>query len=156
MRKTIATTDSLSGTPHRNWLDLEHLAQVEVTSEGAAHPIESALRAGDPGVWCASTPGVQTIRLHFDAPQSLERIRLVVDETERARTQEFELRWYALNEKTSRHIVRQQYTFSPTGATREIEEYIVDLHGVSVLELQIVPDINGGEARARLSEWLLA
>src|SRR5256885_10266846 len=63
MRKTIATTESLSGTPHRNWLDLEHLAQVEVTSEGAAHPIESALRAGDPGAWCASTPGVQTIRL---------------------------------------------------------------------------------------------
>src|SRR5437868_9965670 len=81
MRKTIATTNSLSGTPHRNWLDLEHLAQVEVTSEGAAHPIESALRAGDPGAWCASKPGVQTIRLHFEAPQSLERIRLVVDET---------------------------------------------------------------------------
>jgi hypothetical protein len=44
MRKTI--THSVSkDTAHSNesWLDLERLAQVEVTSEEAANPVESAL-----------------------------------------------------------------------------------------------------------------
>jgi hypothetical protein len=35
-------------------------------------------------------------------------------------------------------------------ATREIEDYVVNLHGVTVLELRIVPDINRGDARASL------
>ena len=42
-----------------------------------------------------------------------------------------------------REILRQQYTFSPPGATREVEDYVVNLHGVTVLELRIVPDIAG-------------
>ena len=32
-----------AATADKNWLDLEALAQVEVSSEEAAHPIESAL-----------------------------------------------------------------------------------------------------------------
>jgi outer membrane receptor protein involved in Fe transport len=36
-------------------------------------------------------------------------------------------------------IVRQQWNFSPAGSTTEIEDYAVDLDGVSVLELAIQP-----------------
>jgi hypothetical protein len=49
-----------------------------------------------------------------------------------------------------KEIVRQQWNFSPPNSMREVEEYQVDLSGVNVLELVIVPDISGGVARASL------
>ena len=45
------------------WLDLERLAQVEITSEDAGYPIESALIPGISSGWRAAQPGEQTIRL---------------------------------------------------------------------------------------------
>jgi hypothetical protein len=57
----------------------------------------------------------------------------------RGRTQEFVLRWSPDGGRTYRKIVHQQYTFSPPGTTREIEEYAADLDGVTVHELRIVP-----------------
>ena len=157
MRKTIVAQDARSKMSERNWLDLEELAQVEVTSEESAHPIEAALRGDEHHEgWRASERGMQTIRLRFDTPQGVHLIRLVFDETERARTQEFVLGWRRSGETTSREIVRQQYTFSPPTTTREIDEYAVDLHEVSIVELQIRPDLSDGEARARLAAWRLA
>jgi hypothetical protein len=52
--------------------------------------------------------------------------------------------------------VRQQYNFSPPVMTREIEDYTVELVGVSVLELSIVPDISGGDARASVAQLRIA
>jgi hypothetical protein len=52
--------------------------------------------------------------------------------------------------------VRQQYNFSPPGVTHEFEDYAVDLVGVAALELRIVPDISGGEARASLAQLRIA
>jgi t-SNARE complex subunit (syntaxin) len=60
------------------------------------------------------------------------------------------LRWSKDGGRSYREILRQQYTFNPPGATREVENYIVDLDGVTALELTIVPDISGGDARASL------
>ncbi len=138
------------------WLDVERHAEVELTSEDAAAPIESALTAlGGPG-WRAAEAGPQTIRLRFDEPQRVERIRLVFDERDVARTQELVLQWSADGGRTYREIVRQQYTFTPPGTTREVEDYTVELEGVTALELRIVPDISGGTAHASLSEWTLA
>jgi hypothetical protein len=138
------------------WLNVEHLAEVEVTSEDPAHPIESALRSGGAPGWRAAEPGAQTLRLRFDEPQRVERVRLVFEERDAARTQEFVLRWSADGGRSYRDVVRQQYTFSPGSTTREIEEYAVELNGVTALELQIVPDIDGGGAHASLSEWMVA
>ena len=45
---------------------------MEVTSEDAAHPIESALLPGSASGWRAAAPGTQTIRLLFIRPQRLE------------------------------------------------------------------------------------
>jgi len=158
MRKRIIER-GLQGTPsgeQREWLDLESLIQIEVTSENAAHPIESALvHAGVQG-WLAEGPGEQTIRLLFDEPVKLRRVRLVFREELQGRTQEFVLRWSSDGARTYREIVRQQYTFSPPGTVREIEEYAVDLDGVTTLELRIVPDIGGGDARASLERMQLA
>jgi hypothetical protein len=128
------------------------IAQVEVTSEQSSHPIEGALLAGSESGWRAAYPGEQTIRLIFDEPQRVSRIRLVFVETDRARTQEFVLRWSRDEGRSFREIVRQQWNFSPPDTTREMEEYRVELAGVTTLELAIVPDKSGGEARASLEQ----
>jgi hypothetical protein len=138
------------------WLDLERLAQVEITSEDVDHPIESALIPGTGSGWRAAQPGEQTIRLLFDKPLRLKRIRLVFQEAEQERTQEFVLRWSPDVGQSYRDIVRQQYNFSPPEAVREVEDYDVDLDGVTALELKIVPDISVGSARAALAQLRLA
>ncbi|MFZ0050949.1 MAG: hypothetical protein WAK96_04185 [Desulfobaccales bacterium] len=138
------------------WLDLERLAQVEITSEDAAYPIESALILGTGSGWRAAQPGEQTIRLLFDEPLRLKRIHLVFSEGELERTQEFALRWSPDGGQSYREILRQQYNFSPPDAAREVEDYDLDLDGVTALELKIVPDISGGGSRASLAQLRVA
>jgi len=138
------------------WIDLERLAQVEITSEDVDHPIESALIPGTGSGWRAAQPGEQTIRIRFDEPLRLKRIRLVFHEDEQERTQEFVLRWSPDVGQSYQEIVRQQYNFSPPEAVSEVEDYDVDLDGVTALELKIVPDISGGSARAVLAQLCVA
>jgi len=38
----------------------------------------------------------------------------------------------------------------------ELEDYVVDLDGLTMLELSIIPDISGGETRASLAQLRLA
>lgn len=90
------------------------------------------------------------IRLLFDRPQNLKHVRLVFEEKETSRTQEFVLRWSPDREGALREIVPQQWNFSPPHTTTEVEEYNVELSDVSVLELTITPDIGGGMAHASL------
>jgi len=66
------------------------------------------------------------------------------------------VRWSPTADGSSRDIVRQQYHFSPSGATEEIEEYRVELEDVVALEVTIVPNISGGDAYASLAELRLA
>ena len=138
------------------WLDLEHLAEVEITSEDVGYPIESALIPGTGSGWRAAQSGEQTIRLLFDEPLRLKRIQLVFQEDKKERTQEFVLRWSPDGGQWYREIVRQQYNFSPPEALSEVEDYDVDLDGVTALELKIVPDISGGGARASLAQLRVA
>jgi hypothetical protein len=139
-----------------DWIDLERLAQVEITSENVDYPIESALIPGLGSGWRAAQPGEQTIRLRFDEPVRLKRIRLVLHEDEQERTQEFVLRWSPDGGQSYREIVRQQYNFSPPEAALEVEDYDVDLDGVTALELRIVPDISSGSAHAALAQLRVA
>jgi len=151
MRKRLITTTS-QNAPHldEGWLDLDRTAIVEVTSEEKEYPIEFALVSGEVRGWRATASGAQTIRLIFDEPQRLTRISLVFEESETERTQEFVLRWSPDGGRSFRELVRQQWNFSPPNATREIEEYNVQLSDVTILELIIVPDISQGAARASL------
>lgn len=137
------------------WLDLERLARVEVSSEDPAHPVEEALRLDRPAGWRAGASGAQMLRLSFDEPRLLRRIRVQFEERQHERRQEFALRWSA-DGASFREIVRQQWNFSPSGSTREAENYFVMLSGVAVLELHIVPDTSGGDAHASLAELRIA
>ena len=140
----------------RGWLNLDMLAQVEVTSEDAAHPIESGLLPERGSGWQAAQSGPQTVRLLFDSPQRINRVYLEFHEDELQRTQQFVLRWSSNGGESYREIVRQQFNFSPPGTTRQREDYTVDLEGATTLELSIVPDISGGTARASLAQLRLA
>jgi len=143
--------------PEAGWLDLERIAEVEITSEDPSFPIESALALEAEGQgWRAAEPGEQIVRIVFDAPTAVHRISLQFVETQTARTQEFVLRWAAKRKEPFREIVRQQWTFSPNGSTREIEDYQVNLADLGVLELAIKPEISGGNARASLAAWRVA
>lgn len=156
MRKRISETERVTGPAAGSWLDLEPIAQVELTSEEPGFPVEAALQPGASAGWRAAAPGPQTIRLIFDRPQPLRRIQLVVQEDAQPRTQELVLRWSPDGGQSFQDVLRQQYTFSPPGTTREVEDYQVALPNVTVLLLQIVPDISGGSAHASLAALRLA
>jgi hypothetical protein len=156
MQKRLIVATGQRSVEQESWLDLEAMAQVELTSEDATCPIEGALLAnGLPG-WRAAEPGTQSIRLLFHQPQQLRRILLRFEESQSARTQEFALRWSPDGGRTFRDLLRQQYTFSPEGSTSEIEDLNVDLRSVTALELTINPDQDRGQAYASLAEWRLA
>jgi hypothetical protein len=143
-------------SPEQDWLNVEGLMEVELTSEDAAHPIESALLPGRASGWRAAGPGEQTIRLLFTPPQRLRRIWMNFEEPAAERTQEYVLRWSADNGQSFQQIVRQQWNFTPQGTTTETEDHHVDLPAVTVLELNIIPDISGGNAFASLAQLRLA
>ena len=157
MRKRLIEKN-LQATQSENmiWLELENLVEVEITSEDAKHPIESALLPGEGPGWRAAAPGKQTIRLVFQKPQQLRRIRLSFMETAAERTQEYVLRWSPDGGQSFREIVRQQWNFSPEGSTSEIEDHQVDLEDVTILELTIIPEISGRTAVASLAQLQLA
>jgi hypothetical protein len=138
------------------WMNLDRIASVEVSSEDADYPIESALLLEGQRGWRAANPGMQTIRLILDEPQKLRRILLVFEDAENIRTQEFVLRWSPDIQYSSREIVRQQWNFGPPDSVRETEDYPVELSEVKILELMIVPDKSGGEVRASLVSLRLA
>lgn len=126
MRKFHIASTMQSPSAEQDWLDLARNAVVEVTSEQAGHPIESAFE-GHGGGWHASTSGVQIVRLLFDKPHRLKQISLVFEDFENTRTQEFVLRWSRGTNSSFQEIVRQQWNFSPSGSVREIEDYAVEL-----------------------------
>ena len=157
MRKRIINpTQQQNVYSDQKWLDIERIAVVEVTSEDDAFPIDSALLPGKVSGWRASGSGKQTIRLLFDYPQKLQRIRLNFEELEIERMQEYVLSWSPDGGQSYQEIIRQQWNFSPKGATSEIEDYQVELPAVTILELSINPDISENKAFASLKQLRLA
>ncbi len=159
MQKEIIGQSTAAGKSHEDtWLDLESIARAQLTSDEPSFPIENALDT-NPELneigWRAATPGPQTIALVFTVPTHLRRIFVHFIERETERSQEFVLR-YSSAKETNREIVRQQWTFSPTGSAQEIEDYTVNLESVTRLELIIDPDRGRGQSLATLNAFRLA
>ena len=155
-KRLIAPVQQEAESLDQNWLHVETLAEVEITSEDPARPIEASLLPGGASGWRAAGPGTQTIRLLFTYPQRLRRIWLCFVEARTERTQEYVVRWSADGGQSFREIVRQSWNFSPQGATCETEDHHVELPAVTVLELSIIPDTSGGNAVASLAQLRLA
>ena len=151
MRKRIVPLQQAPGSDREgDWLDLGAIAEVEITSEDPKHPIEFALIQGEEGGWRANAPGRQVIRLLFSPAQRITHVQLHFEEKSVARTQEYVLSWSPQLGEPCREIVRQQWNFSPTDATLQIEDHHVDLPPVAVLELLIDPDIDNQQVFASL------
>ena len=139
MRKSIVSPSAVAQTPISDlWRDLERIARVEISSEDPQFPIESALGKKEGSGWKAAATGPQLIRLHFDEPLNIKRLQVHFVDKTAERSQEFAV--YAGAGSELKEVVRQQWSFSPHGSTEEIEDYTVNLSGISTLELRIDPD----------------
>jgi len=147
MRKSLIEGNAVSethATAKGAWLDIHQLATVELTSEDPLFQIDNALGpVSGPAIsdgWRASCKGPQVIRLNFDAPTAIHRIQLHFVEHTAERSQEFSIYARSHDAPGMREVVRQQFSFSPRGATEESEDYAVDLSAITSLELRIDPD----------------
>jgi hypothetical protein len=160
MRKEIIGQKTVGekGESAAEWLDLDSIARVQLTSEDPAFPVENALSRNpehNKVGWRAANPGSQTLTFLFDTPQTIRRVRLHFMEPKIERSQEFVLRYSSAGE-TEREIVRQQWTFSPGGSAEEIEDYPVALQGVTKLELVVDPDRGRRNSVATLNAFRVA
>jgi hypothetical protein len=139
MRKSIVSPSAVATTPISDlWRDLERIARVEISSEDEQFPIEHALGKKVTTGWRAAGTGPQLIRLHFDEPLNIKRLQLHFVDKAAERSQEFAV--YAGSGPELKEVVRQQWSFSPHGSTEEIEDYTVNLSGITTLEVRIDPD----------------
>jgi hypothetical protein len=131
---------------------------VLVTSEDPDHPIDHVFdgeRGPGASRWIAAQPGEQTVILAFDAPQTIRKVLVEIEEPDISRTQEMDVSISDDGGQTYRELVRQEYTFSPPGTTREHEEWSISANGVSHLRLRIKPEKGGKACRATLSTLAL-
>ena len=153
MRKQI--TGLGSQVPSReegNWLDLEAVAAVEVSSEAPGFPVEGALVPSSKAGWQAASTGEVQIQLRFDTPVDIAQVLLQVIDPEHERSQEWSLRAH-LSGGTERELFRQGWNFSPGGSTEQREVYTVNLNGVRSLTLTIDPDRGRNRYPATLAAW---
>jgi hypothetical protein len=139
--------------------DIAALATVSVTSEAADHPVDNVFDdARGPGGsrWMAADPGEQMLLLAFDVPQAIRTISLEVEERDVSRTQELHLALSQDGGQTYREVVRQEYNFAPPGTTFEREQWSVNAHGVTHVQLVIRPDKSSRPCRATLTSFALA
>jgi hypothetical protein len=135
MRKNLVSAiHNIDAASKHDWLELERVARVEVSSEAEGYPVEGALLNDERRAWRANEPGTQTIRLLFDHPQTIRLVRVVFKEEESARTQEFVLRWLPEGTSDWKDVIRQQWNFSPPQTAIECEEYKIDLPSAGGLE----------------------
>lgn len=155
MRKYIVHRPSPSAVSFpRQELDVATLATVTLSSETSEFPIDNVFdhHAGPGGTrWVAAECGEQIVTVAFDTPQLLQGILLEVEEREVERTQELTIALSADAGQTYRELLRQEYTFSPAGATFEHEEWTVPVQEVTHIRLGITPDKGGHPCRATLT-----
>ncbi len=158
LRKQIIKAPTANPATTPGEIDIAAVAVVQVTTEAAEHPVDHAFDANHgPGGsrWVAGEPGEQTLILAFDAPQTIRRVALEIEEPEVSRTQELQLAVSTDGGKTYREVLRQEYNFSPPGTTFEREDWAVPAEAVTHLRLVIRPDKGGKPCRASITSlWL--
>ncbi len=134
------------------------LGTVQASSEADGHAIELAFdHDHGPGAtrWKAGKPGEQTITVAFDLPCALEQVTIQVEEQDVPRTQEIQLAVSTDGGLTYREWVRQEFNFSPDGATWEEETWAVQQAHVTHVRLVIKPDKGRKDVYATLTSFVL-
>jgi hypothetical protein len=151
MRKRVLGFEESPGTRE---IPIASVATVLVSSEDVDHPIDHAFdHHGGPGGtrWIAGKAGEQTVEVAFDAPQSVRQVYLEVEERDVSRTQELELLVSTDGGKSYRELLRQEFNFSPQGATFEREEWTISEADVTHLRIRVKPDKGGRSCLASLT-----
>jgi len=148
------------GTPasRDSEMDIAALATVLVTSEDPDHPIDHAFdgeRGPGASRWISAQSGPQTVIVAFDTPQTVRTLLVEVEEPDVARTQEMEVSISTDGGSTYRHVLRQEYNFSPPGTSYESERWSIAAAGVTHLRVTIKPDKGGKSGRATLTALAL-
>jgi hypothetical protein len=149
--------DSSEGYPEQE-IPILTDASVLATSEADGHPI--ALIFDDdrgPGAreWIAAEPGNQTVITGFHHSHTLRCVTLEVEEREANRIQEVQLCVSRDGGETYRELRRQEFTFSPDGATWECEDWAVAEFNVTHVRLVIKPDKGRTDCIAKLTSLVL-
>lgn len=158
LRKQIFTEQTSTPGLQAGEKDIIALATIMVTSEAADHPVDNAFdghRGPGGSRWVAGMPGDQTLIVAFDTPQALHKVSLEVEEREVSRVQELALALSSDGGQTYHEVLRQEYNFSPGGATFEREEWTVAAEAVTHVRLIIRPDKGGAPCRATLTSLVL-
>jgi hypothetical protein len=158
LRKRILAEHPAEPVPTLDLWDIPSVATVFVTSEASAHPVDHLFdTSGGPGGsrWVAGTDGEQTLILAFDRPQALRQVGIEAEELDRGRTQVVALALSDDGGRTYRERIRQEFNFSPSGATFERETWAVPADHVTHLRLTVRPDKGDGAGRASLTALTL-
>ena len=156
MRKQILESQAFAQDGQE--IPVASVATVCVTSEDADHPVEHAFNhhRGPRGTrWVAGQVGEQTILVVFDTPQAIGQVSLEVEETDVSRTQELALAVSSDGGQHYRELRRQEFNFSPEGATFEREDWTISEPNVTHVRLAIKPDRGGKSCRATLTSFVL-
>lgn len=152
MKRTSVVRGARAALPDPSrtaWTDLEKVARSTLVAKGGGRRLVTH------GAWSAEHVGEHTIDIQFHAPVTLRRLRVVFEETAVARTQELTI-WATLcRGEQHKEVVRRTFTFSPTGATRNVTDHACTLEDVSAIQLRIVPDIDGRPGRALIASLQL-
>lgn len=145
MRKKILKDSPPAQPDGAGGLDVPAIATALCTSESASHPVENMFDGRPDTRWVADADGEQTLILAFDTAQALSRVALVIEERTERRTQELDLALSQDGGQTFREHVRQEFNFSPDGATTQREDWqLPSGQHYTHLRLRIRPDKSGG------------
>jgi hypothetical protein len=150
--------DSSQAYPERE-IDVLSAATVLASSEAEDHPVTRIFdeNRGPGGTqWIAGEPGDQKLIIAFHQPQTLRQITIEIEEREAARTQEIQLAVSSDGGKTYRELRRQEFNFSPEGATWECENWTIAEFNVTHVKLVIKPDKGRQDFFAKLTSVVLA
>jgi hypothetical protein len=159
LRKQLVSRHATEPAFFEGEISIADVATVQVTSEEASHPIDNAFdHSRGPGGsrWIADEPGMQTVILVFDSPQTIRKIGLEIEELAESRTQELSVSISSDGGRTYRELVRQEFNFSPPSTTFERERWSTSAGAVTHLRLEIKPDKGGRVGRATLTSLALA
>jgi hypothetical protein len=158
MRKRLMSEQTSSSREHPGEINIASLATFAFSSEDPGCPLEHLIdgRDGPGGTrWASGRPNTtEHIVLEFDPAQRISRLIYEVEDCAQERTQEVRVEVSVDHGKTYRHVLIQEYTFSPQGATFQHEDLQLDLNGVTHLRLTIVPN-KGGSGVATLTSLQL-
>jgi hypothetical protein len=159
LRKQVTPKRPGASSSLEGEIEVAKVATVQVSSEQNDHPIDHVFdtsRGPGGSRWIADEPGGQTVILVFDAPLTITRVGVEVEELAVSRTQELSVSVSNDGGRTYRNLVRQEFNFSPPGTTFEREVWSVAAAEVTHLRLDIKPDKGGRVGRATLTSLSLA